>query len=54
MTSDNRRHYLWIACEYPERPADGNMLYHLIFDRPCVACQMKAEAELRRIGPDES
>lgn len=44
----------WFACEHPEKPTDGFVLWH--YDRdaePCHGCQIAASALLMR-HPDDT
>lgn len=36
---------LWTACQHPERPPDGNVMYHLV--PKCRACDTAWEANRR-------
>jgi hypothetical protein len=38
----------WWACDYPERPPDGLMFFHLM---SCRGCLVAAEVLLNRVDP---
>lgn len=44
---------LWYACEEPERPTDGLVVWHCGAGDDCTGCRVKAEAKLREF-PDDS